>query len=886
MPIPTNPDVPARKRRAAGRRLSRMRRTWLSVLTAALILLPVQTAYAASDEDSAIAKFLGSASSPISRWNGAMQLHSNFSGGWAETALDGITRGAQAFGISVSSFCWSVIQSFISFASSFNVLDGPLGRTIDGAVSSLGRAILQGTDGRGPLILLGLLIVSAVVTVRSARHDVGLLLRRLGATAIVVSILTVTVAQAGAGTWNGKTQVYRAAPGSPVWFGQQSSRIVSGIIGGASSVISAAPGNGEIGSDRSNLSCNAQLQGMKARLKASKAAANSNANTKAAVSTVNSMYVRSSVAAAVVAQYGVNPYAEYTWCRGFDANATSFGATSAEYTAYAGWKASEGDTSGKTGFLPGTARSDKNKDISAAAPFGAGSDDDEIWAANVAAWAACHPEVKGNKVDFAIDKAWKDLKIDQKGCSIWWSSPAAKAFDKDGKVFKDVTSWSPQDISEKVDDENVRSFLASLGGSDDTTLALGSTAVVVGAIGSVIDLVVFGGLSGGAILAALMAVLFVLSAFIALVRALISRGSHFEGVLLNLRALIGVLVFGAALSLVLAVLQLIVTALIWSGNALLGGAGNPVALAWAGLTPLIAVIGLHLLCKRAGLPSPVTVTGAAAWGKMLTRTGAASAGNSMLESMAGRAGALGRTGARRAASAAGNRLRGQSGSGATAGAAAVGAAAKRKRDEAARARSGLRQRMADAKKAWAAQRRKRNASSWEGRLMRRAGQTGIGAALRSGAGQAGHAIRASGAKVARSRLGRAARSGAVSSATAFRAARSFTTSRTGRTLGNATAVAGGLAAGPIGTGIAATVVGTRMVRQHRRNVVERRQFIQTYMQRAETASAVPAVDAPVRAAVRRPSVHSQMRRGQAARSGPTRATRAIAGRRRTPPMKR
>ncbi len=168
MTTPSTPDMPARRRRAARRRLSRMRRTWLTLLTAALILLPVQTAYAAADEDSAIAKFLGSASSPISRWNGAMQLHSNFSGGWAETALDGITRGAQAAGINVSSFCWSVIQSFISFASSFNVLDGPLGRTMDGAVSSLGRAILQGTDGRGPLILLGLLIVSAVVTVRAA----------------------------------------------------------------------------------------------------------------------------------------------------------------------------------------------------------------------------------------------------------------------------------------------------------------------------------------------------------------------------------------------------------------------------------------------------------------------------------------------------------------------------------------------------------------------------------------------------------------------------------------------------------------------------------------------------------------------------------------------
>ncbi len=432
---------------------------------------------------------------------------------------------------------------------------------------------------------------------------------------IVVAILSVTVAHAGTGTWNEKTQVYRAAPGSPVWFGQQSSRIVSGIIGGASSVISAAPGNGEIGSDRSNLSCNAQLQGMKARLEASKAAANSNANTKAAVSTVNSMYVRSSVAAAVVAQYGVNPYAEYAWCRGFDANATSFGATSAEYTAYAGWKATEGDTSGKTGFLPETARAKDDPDLSAATAFGAGSDDDEIWAANVAAWAACHPEVKGNKVEFAIDKAWKKLGVSAESCKMWWGGHAALGFEAEGKVFKEVTSWSPQDISEKVDDDNVRSFLASLGGSDDTTLALGSTAVVVGAIGSVIDLVVFGGLSGGAILAALMAVLFVLSLFIALLKALCSRGSQFEGVLLNLRALIGVLVFGAALSLVLAALQLIVTALIWSGNALLGGAGNPVALAWAGLTPLIAVIGLHLLCKRAGLPSPVTVTGAAAWAR-------------------------------------------------------------------------------------------------------------------------------------------------------------------------------------------------------------------------------------------------------------------------------
>ncbi len=400
-----------------------------------------------------------------------------------------------------------------------------------------------------------------------------------------------------------RTQVYRAAPGSPVWFGQQSSRIVSGIIGGASSVISAAPGNGEIGSDRSNLSCNAELQGMKARLEASKAAANSNANTKAAVSTVNSMYVRSSVAAAVVAQYGVNPYAEYAGA----ADSTLTPPRSARRVpSTPPTPAGRRPKATRPARLASCRRRHARRVILTCPrrPHSArGSDDDEIWAANVAAWAACHPEVKGSKVEFAIDKSWKDLDVSAESCKAWWGGHAELGFEAEGKVFKDVTSWSPQDISEKVDDENVRSFLASLGGSDDTTLSLGSTAVVVGAIGSVIDLVVFGGLSGGAILAGLMAVLFVLSLFIALLKALCSRGSQFEGVLLNLRALIGVLVFGAALSLVLAALQLIVTALIWSGNALLGGAGNPVALAWAGLTPLIAVIGLHLLCKRAGLPS-------------------------------------------------------------------------------------------------------------------------------------------------------------------------------------------------------------------------------------------------------------------------------------------
>ncbi|MEK6345067.1 MAG: hypothetical protein V4737_14700, partial [Curtobacterium sp.] len=647
------------------------RRLWLAAFALLAATTPSTAAYAASGDQSAAQRFVGSLFLPISRWYTATtDLRSNTSGNWLSVGVETVVRLAQSAGIAVSNYAWLLTQSFIDFASTFNPLSTSLGRDIDDLIHTLGDVVLTGGSKTGPLLLLLIVLVSLGIAARTAMRtqDFRLFARRFLTIGLVIGLFGALVTQSGAGSYNKKTQTYTAAVGSPVWVGQQANTIVNSAIGAVGSALTAAPGTGRIGEDTSNLSCNAMLEGMQVRLAASKASKGSAQSRKAAANTVNQMYVRTALSSYAVAQYGTSKYAQYAWCRGADANATSFGVTSTEFTAYVGWKASTGDRSGKVALFPGTAKSKDGKH-SNSAPFGSSQQKQEHWAGNVIAWAACHPTVSddGKAVRYGIDKAWKQAGVAEPACEQWWGKGGVNAFGDEGKVFTKLAGYDPEDVSEHINDDDVASFLNSISGADQATLSLGATAAVVSAIGSVASLVVIGGLAIGSILAMLMTLLYLFGTVFSLLRALGSE-QGFAPVLVSLKATFGALIFGSALSIVLALVSL-VTMLLAKVGSVFGDPGNPVSLTWAMLCPVISVVGLHLAFKKLNLPSPVTVSGGMAWGKMLTKGGAAATGGNVGAGLLGGAAGL----VKRRASSVGRRALGAAtGRGPGRGAAAAG----------------------------------------------------------------------------------------------------------------------------------------------------------------------------------------------------------------------
>jgi len=824
----------------------RVKRIWFAILSFIVAMTPATAAHAASSDGDAGQRFLGSVFLPITRWYTATSgLHSNTSGNWLAVGVETVMRLGQTAGLSIATFCWYVAQSFADFAATFNPLGGSLGRDVDGLIHTLGTIVTGGNSKAGPIILLMIVLIALGAAAHAAwkSQDIRLFAKRFLAIGLIVGLFTVLVAQSGSGRYNKSTETYAAAAGSPVWFGQETMRIVNLAVSGIPGAISSAPGAGAIGDDVSNLSCNAMLKGMEARLANSKASKGNDQSRRAAANTINQMYLRSVVSSYAIAQYGTNKYAQYAWCRGADANANGFGVTSTEFTAYAGWKATQGDTSGKAGFLPGTAKSTDGK-YSNSTPFGSTMTKNENWAGNVIAWAACHPTVdrSGRSVSYSIDKAWKQAKVTKEACNQWWTQSAENAFKEGGKIFTKLAGYDPEDVSEQIDDEQVQSYLNSIAGADQGTLALGSTAAVIAAIGGLVGLVVIGGLTLGSIAAMLLALFYLLGAAFALLRGLVSR-NMWEPLTTSLKAMFGALLFGACLAIILAVVSLLSLLLVMVGNTI-GGAGSPAALSWAAVSPIIVVVGLHLTFKKFRLPSPVTIGGGRAWAQTLTKNGAAAMGGAVGGGLLSRAGHRVRRGAGHAAGNAARRAVGRgpgrslNGAGGTSGGGnARRAVGRGSADARGRAADIRRTQERQAKAAWRQRRDEQRRKGPLGRAATAIGNAAHGAKParlgRLATARAQPKLRMTAAAVRRTRLGTAMVTGAERSEAATRAVRGLATRRTRRTVFNAALVTAGVASGPIGAVAATTTVGVRMVREHRRNAAVKRDFIAQHIDDAD-----------------------------------------------------
>jgi len=797
-----------------------------------LSLLPqiawADTGDSGSDSD-ALQNFVGSPLLPITRWfNATATFSSHFSGNMLETGVEAMMRGVQSGAMMAANFAWYVTQGFAQFATNFDVLHNNLGYQMDQTVHALGGAVINGIPGTGPLLLTLIMVGAIAIGVRGAvkNQNFGLAVRRVIGAGLIVGVFIVMVNQAGSGTFvkndSGTDGTYTAAPMSPVWVGQKATSIVDGLTGGIAAALTSASGNGKIGDDTSNLSCAQLLTGMGTQLAAQKNTANVDTGAAATMRSVNAMFVNTAVSAYSVAQYGANQYGQYVWCRGADFNSSSLGPTAAQKTTYVGVQAAAGDTSGKTGYLDqvGVGGSGKGKYVNTPA-FGNGTSNSDVWQKSVLAWAACHPEIKGGKVTFTVSEGFANatdrVKADP-DCSTWWNHGGADgAFT--GGIDK-ISQYSPDDVSKNITDADVASFVNSLHGSDQGTLALGTLSTVLAAVGSAADGTVLGGLAIGTIVAKIMALLFLFGLVFTLLRGLFSQGNVLEKLGASLKALLGAIVFGAALGILFALITLLTTLFTWTGT-MLGGAGNPLVLLWAAFCPVIAVIGLHFMFKALGLPSPVTLAGGKAWGSMLTPKGAQAIGGSATSMM--RRGARAVSGRRSAGRAAGA-ARGRSGPATRLDGAGRGSS---KAAESA-TRDTRRRQSKDARVAWREHRENTRVASPVKRLRVRLSGTkayrGVAAGVQ-GARNVGSRVRSSG-------VGRLALRGGAAAARAGVAAKRFAPSRTTRNVARAGLLAAGVASGPVGLTVAGAAVAVRARSQFRKYRTQRRTFIGEHIQNA------------------------------------------------------
>ncbi|GEL48042.1 hypothetical protein CHO01_31580 [Cellulomonas hominis] len=588
---------------------------------------------------------------PSERWSdAASSLHSRKIGGITNMVTDLSTtlqRDATfPTYISFGNTLWAWTTSWVSGAVRMDFMYS-LGASVDGIVAGVGSALLA-----SPLIAAIIVVALCVVLWRAMRgrgNPVAYLARAM----LTVGVLAAMVFGASSSTTT-EAGAYQAGTLSPGWLAQTANSVISSLASAPAAALTAnvtsVPGAAD-SSVSGALSCQAYVARLNEQYVTSAGGASQLASKmeSSVPMLLSRMWEQTGLQAWKVAQFGGgNEYGEWSYCRLLEERAGISAAQQAAFTLNAG------------GVVPAT-----NPD---AAPWGTGSDNDAE-DRNLIAWAACRLDESGT---WTVDSGWSGVSeksITADDCSKWWNddyftgsgentagiiSQGGSNFDWGGKPSETINRTGSQ--------PEVRNYLLSLHGAGSSA---GGNLVLVASyvISALITLVVFGLLSLGILFFKLSMVVMTFSVVFTLVRDLLpSEGPSATGKLL--RSYVGVAFGVFGIGLVLALVTML-TALVVSGASAQFGGGSVATMMWTGVAPLVSLWALHwVFTKVLKMPSPLSVTGASAWGKAAAGGAVGGAlGAGTAEMLARRGGHVARSGARMAGQTLTNRMRSNRGEG-------------------------------------------------------------------------------------------------------------------------------------------------------------------------------------------------------------------------------
>jgi len=537
---------------------------------------------------------------PSERWAGeATTVHSRKVGGFSGILPDLSTtmQRDMTFPVfmSVGNSLWSWTTSMLSGAMRMDFLDS-MGAAIDGLVAAFGNAVF-GSPLIAAIVTLGVIVV-LWRGFRGRGNPTGYLVKAGG----TVVLLAAMVIGAGNSTTTGGT--YVAGTMSPGWLAQTTNGVISSLVSAPAAALSASTSSVPSAADSTvtgPLSCQEYVAELNRKYIASAGgtsglAANMQSSTPMLLSR---MWEQTGLQAWKVGQFGAeNDYGEFMYCRLLDQRAG--------ISASQQWRITKAS---------GTSIPDANLN---AAPWGTTDNDHED--RNLIAWAACRVDSSGS---WYVEEEWASVSkkvINADDCSKWWGEDyfVADSDKPEGIISEGGTNFDwggkASDTTNKTNGQpNVREFLLTLHGSGASVggnLAL----VVTYLLSSLVIFIVFGAVSLGVLFAKLTMMALTLAIVFALLRDLLpTSASSAAGK--TAKAYVGsaFVVFG--IGLVIALLTTFTSAIITFAQTTFG-AGSIATMMWSSAAPLISLLVLHwIFTKVLKVPSPLSVSGATAWGK-------------------------------------------------------------------------------------------------------------------------------------------------------------------------------------------------------------------------------------------------------------------------------
>lgn len=578
---------------------------------------------------------------PLNRWSG-MPLHSRLNQ-WnvLGAGINGLTRSMSGVVLTAGNQVWGAATSWTQAASGMSTFNGAFGYQVDRLTGVLGQAFVSSP------VLLGLLVGVFIMTVlwrRMRSRNVPVLGRAIQGT-IVLAIIAFTSSQAALGTQQPFTGEYKPRPLSPVWIASALSNAIDSAAGSIATPLMGVMRNtsdelaGGVLGDGGRWSCNALLDATFA--KSDESIIKGTAGVMAVTKVLNTMWSQSAPPVYRLMQFGENKYAEHVWCRQLERSASANADSSARLLIRA--------VTGQNG-----------NDLTAiglvhpSQPLLVSTSNNDLNDRMMVAWAACAPKVTKptGPGSFTVRAGFSKKSglggdngtwITGQNCwDVWQAGDEARALEVSGAF--DV--WGDTADTLKVStDPDVVNFLNTLHAADTVSVFGGSVSAAIYLIGALFSALIFGLLALVVIGAKIFMNLMLALVFLVMIAALFRQDSIATSLSGPASRFLGVAFFSFGASLVLTVVGTMSLMIVGFGTSLFGAPGTAGHLIWVAVSPLIAVISVHLLFTRVlRKPSPVTARGALAWG-----VAGGAAGGAIANAVANRVSGATKAGARNVA---------------------------------------------------------------------------------------------------------------------------------------------------------------------------------------------------------------------------------------------
>lgn len=245
-------------------------------------------------------------------------------------------------------------------------------------------------------------------------------------------------------------------------------------------------------------------------------------------------------------------------------------------------------------------------------------------------WAICRAVASEGGWTWELEPGWEKWKGEgaealdaatiAEACDVWWRfrddsmpQPENSAYEKNAlDEFETSASHAIEHGAQAADYVAVQDFVGHLSGASAGSAGAAVSGYAFGSIGT---FVAYGLVALIVYVAKVFTIVFTIAFWFVVLAAMFSSRPFAAVIGKSISKFIGVSLVASMITAMLAIVVVIASVLMGIGVALFG-AGSLLSMLWCGISPALALIVLNLIFKKAfQVPSPMSISGARAWGQ-------------------------------------------------------------------------------------------------------------------------------------------------------------------------------------------------------------------------------------------------------------------------------